>query len=108
MTDEQPPEQAVLIYLDGNGLPDEIYANYDVATLEDQIVAVLEDANVGEYDGNEFGPDSVTLFLYGNSADVLYATIEPILKEYPLCQGAEVILQYGEPGAQEKKFRLAQ
>jgi hypothetical protein len=55
-------EQAVLVYLDGVGLPDEVYAGYDVATLEDRLDAVVREGALGEYDGNEFGPTEVTLF----------------------------------------------
>jgi hypothetical protein len=51
----KPEEQAVLVYLDGASLPDSVYERFDLATLEDQLTAVINDKHLGEYDGNEFG-----------------------------------------------------
>ena len=54
-------EQAVLIYLDGQNLPDEVYEQYDVLTLESYITDALEKAGTGEYDGEEYGPTEALL-----------------------------------------------
>ena len=35
------PEQAVIIRLDGTGLPDFVYEEYDLATLEDNLRAAI-------------------------------------------------------------------
>lgn len=100
-------EQAVLVYLDGVGLPNEVYAEYDLATLEDRLEAIVRDAALGEYDGHEFGPTDVTLFFYGTDAERLRAGIEPVLSAYPLCRGARVVVRYGGPGAAQREFRVA-
>jgi hypothetical protein len=106
MSDGSGQEQAVLIYLDGQSLPAEIYEQYDVATLEDQLVEVIEQENLGEFDGDEFGPDGVTLYMYGPDAERLYTGIESVLKNYPLCKNARVVIRYGEPGSAERTIVL--
>ena len=47
------PQQAVFVYLKGTGLPDSVYQDYDLATLEDQLIEVIEQNDLGEFDGNE-------------------------------------------------------
>lgn len=61
--------QAVLVHLDGTGLPDHIYHEYDLATIEDRLIEVLERERVGEFDGNEVRPEQTTLFMYGPDAE---------------------------------------
>lgn len=46
--------QAVIITLNNNGLPPEVYEEYDLCTLEDEIEDVLGDAGV--LDGHELAP----------------------------------------------------
>ena len=41
MANDNRSEQAVLVYLDGVGVPSEAYEQHDLATLEDQLIAVL-------------------------------------------------------------------
>lgn len=100
-------EQAVIVYLDGVGLPDETYAEYDLATLEDQLDAVVREGRLGEYDGNEFGPTEVALYFYGSDAERLSAALAPVLTDYPLCRGARVVVRAGGPGAPQREFRMA-
>lgn len=99
-------EQAVLVYLDGVSLPDEIYESCDTSTIEDLLAPVLQDLGVGEFDGTEAGPSDTCLFLYGPDAEKLFAAIEPVLKGYPLCQGARVVIRQGPPGAPQRELRL--
>ena len=99
-------EQAVFIYLDAARLPHEIYEQYDLVTLEEQIDEMLSKSGVGELDGNEYGEDYVQLFLYGPDAQALFAEIEPILRNYPLCKNARVVLRLGENGSSSKEFLL--
>lgn len=99
-------EQAVLVYLDGAGLPDNVYEEYDVVTLEDRLIDVIERERAGGYDGNEYGPDVVTLYMYGPDAERLFSLIEPILRSYPLCENARVVIRKGKPGAQEHEVRI--
>jgi tetratricopeptide (TPR) repeat protein len=83
----------VLVELDGIHLPEWVYESCDIATLENRLEAVLEMEEQGELDGHETGPENTTLFLYGADANELFRAIEPVLRKYPLCQGARVTIR---------------
>jgi hypothetical protein len=102
----QPEEQAVLVYLDGSSLPGSVYEQFDLATLEDELIQAIKDRVLGEYDGNEFGPAGVTLYMYGPDAKALFGGIEKLLRSNPLCQNARVILRSGKPGAPTTEITL--
>jgi hypothetical protein len=102
----ESPQQAVLVHLDTVGLPDHIYQDYDLATIEDKLIEVIEREGLGEFDGNEVGPGETTLFIYGPDAERLFAGIEQTLRGCPLCQGARVEIRCGGPGAQQRELRL--
>lgn len=87
-------DQAVLIYLDGQGLPEEVYADCDLMTLEEQLGHALGSGKLGVVDGNEVGAD----------AEAMVRAIEPVLRAYPLCQGARVVVRHGAPGAEQREF----
>jgi hypothetical protein len=101
-----PNEQAVLIHLDGQSLPDEIYEQYDLETLEDQLTGIMNANSLGKFDGNEFGPEETVLFIYGPDAERLFAGIESAIRAYPLCRGARVVIRKGPPGAPEREMRM--
>ena len=42
---------------------------------------------------NLYGPTETTVFMYGPDAERLYSGIEPVLRAYPLCQNARVIIR---------------
>jgi len=90
-------EQAVLVYLDAIGLPESVYRECDLATLEDRLIEVIDRLCLGEFDGIERGMGEVTLYMYGPDAEALYAGIQPILLSYPLCAGAKVHIRPGGP-----------
>jgi hypothetical protein len=99
-------EQAVLIHLDGTSLPKHVYDEQDLATLEDELIAVVEGQALGEFDGNEIGPTETTPFLYATDADALFRGIEPVLRANPLCQNARIVIRAGGPGAPETEIRM--
>ena len=90
-------EQAVIVHLrlrDGRfGSPDERKA---IEALEDQILRAIDEASVGEFDGDEFGGGECVLFMYGPDADRLYGVILPLLKAAPAATGGYAIKRYGE------------
>lgn len=100
------PEQAVLVYLDGTGLPAEVYRDCDLVTIEDRLTEIIERDGLGEFDGNEVGPAETVLFMYGPDAERLFAGIEQALREYPLCKGARIVIRRGKPGAEQREVRL--
>ncbi len=95
----------VMIVLDGRNLPDEVYEEYDLATLELRIETQLKKEGGGELDGHEHGPETTLIFLYGPDARALFETVAPILRDYPLCQRARVKLRQGE---ETTEFQLDQ
>lgn len=105
-SDGESSQQAVLVYLNGTALPDEVYDEYDLETLESKLIEILERDKLGEYDGNEFGPTETILFMYGPDAERLFAGIEGTLRAYPLCQRARVEIRQGEPGAPMRELQL--
>ncbi len=101
------PEQAVIIRLRGSSLPDEIYEKYDISTLEEELRLVIERQKLGEYDGNEFGPDETVLYMYGPDAERLFAGVEPVLRAYPLCKEGVAVVRSGPPGSPQREVSLA-
>ena|SRR5438132_4588458 len=104
---ERPDDrECVLVHLDGTSLPDDVYQRCDVMTLSEQLGEALERQALGEYDGDEQGPAETTLFMYGSDAERLFNGIEAILRAYPLCQNARVVIRRGPLGAPERELRL--
>ena len=100
------PQQAVLVHLDDTSLPDEVFEQCDLAAIGDRLAAVIERSGLGEFYGDEIGPTETTLFMYGPDAERLFSGIEQTLRDYPLCQGARVVIRYGGPGSEEREVRL--
>ena len=105
-TPDDLSNQAVLVYLDGQNLSDQVYETCDLVTLEDLLIPVLEASGAGEYDGDESASGETCLYFYGPDADRLFAAIQPILRSYPLCSGARVVLRFGQPGATQRELQL--
>jgi hypothetical protein len=103
---KRPPDQAVLVHLDGVGLPDAVYEEYDLATIEDQLSSAVTRDGTGDFDGNEVGQGGATLFMYGPDAERLFRTVEPVLRAYPLCRGARAVIRAGGPGGRERELKL--
>jgi len=101
------PEQAVIVRLRGSSLPDEVYEKYDISTLEDQLREAIEKKKLGEFDGNEFGPQETVLYMYGPDAEQLFAGVESVLRAYPLCKEGVAVIRRGPPGAPQREVNLA-
>lgn len=96
-------EQAVLVRLQ---LSDSEYGTTRereaIHRLTDGLDAAIREAGSGEYDGDEFGDGVCTLYLYGPSADTLWASVEELVRESPLAAGGHVIKRYGGPGPETR------
>ena len=101
------PEQAVIVRLRGNGLPAEVYEKHDISTLQDQLREVIKKKKLGEFDGNEFGPEETVLYMYGPDAEQLFAGVESVLRAYPLCKEGVAVIRRGPPGAPAREVSLA-
>jgi hypothetical protein len=90
-------QQAVIVHL---RLSDDHFGSREerdlLFELGDRLNKVIDDAGVGEFDGDEFGQGECVLFMYGPDADRLYSVIEPVLKATPLAAGRYAIKRYGE------------
>jgi hypothetical protein len=62
-----------------------------IEALADELAAMLENGDLGEYDGEELGGGECTLFFCGPDPDRLLAELRPVLKRSPLCRGAAVV-----------------
>ncbi len=103
-------EHAVIVYLKPAG--NEVdFAGLN--ELEDQLTAAIDNAEAGEYDGNEIALDGseIILYAYGRNADALYSAMEPTLLASNPGPGSYAIKRYGEaddPNAREVRVELAQ
>jgi hypothetical protein len=100
------PQQAVLVYLDGLRLPPQVYAQCDLATIEDRLIEIIQRDHLGKFDGNKVREETTVLFMYGPDAERLYAGIERTLRNYPLCQRARVVIRRGGPGSAQREVLL--
>lgn len=106
-------EQAVIVHLklddDGFGSDEK---RESINELQDELADAIDEAEAGEFDGDEFGEGECVLFMYGLDADVLFDTIKPIkpiLKKSSHAKGGFAIKRYGEasdPKAREVKVKL--
>jgi hypothetical protein len=108
--DSAGPEQAVIVHLvlsgEGFGTPADRDRVYE---LEDDLIAAVEAAGVGEYDGNEFGEGEAALYAYGPDADALFAVMEPVITAFGPGAGSFAIKRYGDagnPAAEESQVPL--
>ncbi len=92
-------EQAVIIYLENKSPP-------EVALLEDKLEAAIRAGELGEFDGNEWGPSDVILFMYGPNAKKIFQGIEPVLRGSEVCKGARVVIRAGGPDAPKREVIL--
>jgi hypothetical protein len=62
----------------------------DIERLAEQLAAAVEDAGVGEYDGDEYGGGECLLFFAGRDAEAMFAVLQPLLRAHPHGRGATV------------------
>jgi hypothetical protein len=78
----------------------------NVYKLEDELIKAIERSRAGEYDGNEVGVRTFTMYAYGPSADKLFEVARAVLAKYPLPAGSRAVKRYGQPGAKEERIPL--
>ncbi len=97
--DRLEAKEAVLISIDG-AISDDFWE------LNERLYQEIARSGAGEFDGNEVGQDSATLFAYGPNADQLFQAIEPVLRSYPVCRNARVVIRHGGPGSPQTELKL--
>ena len=75
----------------------------DIHELSDRLAEAIQENNVGEFDGDEFGGGECVLYMYGPDADALFSAIEPVRRSSPLAKGGRVIKRYGEASDRDAK-----
>jgi hypothetical protein len=105
-----PDEHAVIVHLTlsapGFGESEEREA---IHRLTDRLDAAISAAGAGEFDGDEFGAGTCTLFMYGPDADRLFAAVEPDLRASSLTKGGYAVKRYGaaaNPQAREVRVEF--
>ena len=88
------PEHAVIVHF--------TYGSTDLSRLfelENKLEAAIEEAKIGEYDGNDVAVDGSDgyLYMYGTNADALFEVVRPILEATEFMKGAKAKLRYGPP-----------
>ena len=77
-----------------------------LSALEDQLIAVITSAHVGEFDGNEVGQDELKLYMYGPDAENLFSTVEPVLRRASLTSASIATVRRGPPGSHSREVSL--
>lgn len=77
--------------------------------LEDELRELMDQENIGEYDGHEIAMDNSDgrLYFYGNSAELLFKTILPVIKKVDFLENAEAMLRFGPPEEGVKHITVA-
>ena len=79
-----------------------------VRQVAGEIERIVREAAVGEYDGDEFGGGSVTLYIYGPDADRISSAVRPALERL-VAGRTKITLRYGDaddPKAAEGHFAV--
>ena len=99
------PEQAVIVRF--------FYGRNDLGPLcelEDKLIAAIEAAEAGEFDGNEVAADGSdgSLYMYGADADRLFEAIRPVLSSATCIHKAVATIRYGPPedGVEERQVAI--
>jgi hypothetical protein len=75
----------------------------------DALEARIDAANVGEFDGHEFGEGQCVLYMYGPDADALFAVVAAAAADEGLPHGSVATKRYGEasdPEAREESVSI--
>jgi hypothetical protein len=78
-----------------------------ITALEDQLSDAIKRSSTGEVDGDEYGGGVCTIYMYGPSAERLFAAVSPFLKKFRAPKGSYVVKRYGKPGARQDRIELS-
>ena len=103
------PEHALIVTLklsnDEHGSDEE---RNQIHELTDKFDLAINEAGVGEFDGDKFGDGNCILYMYGTDVDRLFAIVDPLLRASQLAKGAIAIKRYGDASnhnAKEEKIQ---
>jgi len=77
-----------------------------IISLEHQLSAVIENSSAGEFDGDEYGGGTCTMYMYGPSAERLLALTLPVLIAFHPPAGSYAIKRCGSSAEDEHRIPL--
>jgi len=92
------------IYLDGVGLPDEVYAELDFDQFYEKLGSDLK--AVGELRNIRQADEETGLFVFGPSADAIFAALQAIPDKAPILQNARIAFKRKDAEKSPKEVRL--
>jgi len=73
-----------------------------VHKFADKLESVIEERQIGVYDGDEYGNGQGALFMYGPNADLLFDAVYPLLSTWKPLKGGYAIKRYGMAERRER------
>jgi len=104
-TGKEAQELIVTIRLCSGGMGDKEERGR-ITALEHQLSAAIDNSSAGEFDGDEYGGGTCTMYMYGPSAERLLAVTWPILREFDAPSGSYVIKRCGSSDEDEHRIPL--
>ncbi|MEY4674594.1 MAG: hypothetical protein RL148_2378 [Planctomycetota bacterium] len=99
LDDDEPQEQDLLVVLTlSNRSMGTASDRLAIEKLSDELADAVETAGVGEFDGDETGGGTCTLFFAGPDPRKILQTIQPVLRRSAFSRGAEAVMGFGEDG----------
>ena len=94
LNNETEIEHAVIIQFDYG-----IEGMEDLYKLRDKLESIIEENQLGEYDGHEMATDYSDgfLYMYGPNAETLFSGIKETLENTKYMKGAKAKLRFGPP-----------
>lgn len=99
-------EEGLFVYFDGVGLPDEIYEESDINELLERMAGALENSGAGAFRSFWEGPSETAIYIFGKSAEGMFAALDPIFAEHPLCQNARIVFRSGPRSEPAREARI--
>jgi len=78
-----------------------------VNELEEKLAESVEQAGAGTLSGDQFRAEGCSIFFQGRSAERLYQSVLPSLKDFAPAKGSYAIKRYGAQGAREERVELS-
>lgn len=98
--------ETVELYLDGVGLPEQVYADLDFEAFYGRIVDALKGEGAGDPRAVWSGQTETGIFIYGNDAAVIERILQSIFPTEPILENSRMVLRRREPNAALEERRM--
>lgn len=78
----------------------------DIALLADALDAAVQEAGVGQYDGDEYGGGECVLFFSGPDEEGLLSVLRPSLHRSPAARGAHFVRLVEGPNGEQTRAQI--